>query len=144
MRKEVAQDAFLRAWSNLGRFRGQACFRTWLLAITWNGALSRRRRVGAWFRRRVPIEAAATVAACDAGPDDDLRGRELRAHAARAIEALSPKLRDALLLALSGQFAYGEMAMLLNVPAGTVKWRVSEARKQVRARLAARGYVDAR
>ena len=57
---------------------------------------------------------------------------------------LSPKLRDALLLALSGQFAYGEMAMLLNVPAGTVKWRVSEARKQVRARLGARGSVDAR
>jgi RNA polymerase sigma-70 factor (ECF subfamily) len=69
---------------------------------------------------------------------------ELHAHAIRAIQALSPKLRDALLLVQSGAYQYDEIGRMLGVPAGTVKWRVSEARRKVRARLAALGYVDAK
>jgi DNA-directed RNA polymerase specialized sigma24 family protein len=63
---------------------------------------------------------------------------------AAAIDALSPKLRDALLLAQSGEHDYEAIGTLLKIPVGTVKWRVSEARKKVRARLAALGYIDAR
>jgi RNA polymerase sigma-70 factor (ECF subfamily) len=57
---------------------------------------------------------------------------------------LSPKLRDALLLVQSGEYQYDEIARMLGIPAGTVKWRVSEARRKVRGRLAALGYVDAK
>lgn len=74
----------------------------------------------------------------------DPRACELRAHAARAIEALPPKLRDALLLAASGEYDYGAIAAMLKSPAGTLKWRVAEARKQVRAHLSALGYIDVR
>ena len=47
------------------------------------------------------------------------------------IRALSPKLRDTLLLAASGEYSYDEIAAMLGIPLGTVKWRVAEARRLV-------------
>jgi RNA polymerase sigma-70 factor (ECF subfamily) len=140
--EEAAQDAFLRAWSRLGRFRGDASFRTWLLTIVWNCALSRRRSVVRWWRRHTALNDAAGVAA-DTGRGET-SNREMLRHAAVAIERLTPKLRDALLLAQSGEYDYATIAGMLGTPVGTVKWRVSEARRKVRAQLAALGYVDAR
>ena len=58
------------------------------------------------------------------------------------IRALSPKLRDALLLAQSGEYGYSEIASMLGVPVGTIKWRVSEARKLVKRGLNRRGFQD--
>jgi RNA polymerase sigma-70 factor (ECF subfamily) len=140
--EEAAQDALVRAWQKLGTFRGDAAFRTWLLSIAWNRALSRRRSIGAWFARRAPIEAADRVRGNGAGPHDVLRQRDLEQHVAAAIERLSPKLRDALLLAQSGEYGYDEVAAMLKVPVGTLKSRVFDARRQVKRRLAALGYVN--
>ena len=140
--EEAAQDALVRAWQRLGSFRGDATFRTWLLSIAWNRAMSRRRSLMAWFSRRAPLADADGVAEDRHGPLGMLRHRDLARHATVAIEALSPKLRDALLLAQSGEYGYNEVAAMLKVPVGTVKWRVSEARRQVRQRLAALGFMD--
>ena len=140
--EEVAQDALVRAWRSLDRFRGDASFRTWIIRIAWNQAMTRRRGVLRWFRGATTLEAVTLVTAPRA--EAAAQGRELRAEVAAAIEALSPKLRDALLLAQSGEYGYEEIAAVLGIPVGTVKWRVSEARKKVRAHLVARGVVDAR
>jgi RNA polymerase sigma-70 factor (ECF subfamily) len=139
--EEAAQDAFIRAWSRLDRFRGDASFKTWLLTIAWNTALSRRRSVVQWWKRRTVLDDANEIAGSAPGPDIEARDRELTRHVSRAIELLPPKLRDALLLAQSGDYDYAEIGSMLNVATGTVKWRVSEARKQVRARLQELGYV---
>jgi RNA polymerase sigma-70 factor, ECF subfamily len=141
--EEVAQDTFIRAWNALGRFRGDSSFRTWLLRIAWNRAISKRRGIAGWLRRAMPITDMAEPAA-PAGQHASVSNAELQAHAVRAIQALSPKLRDALLLVQSGEYQYEEIARMLGVPAGTVKWRVSEARRKVRGTLAALGYVDAK
>ena len=141
--EEVAQDTFIRAWNALGRFRGDSSFRTWLLRIAWNRAISKRRGIAGWLRRAMPIADVAEPAA-PAGQHAGVNNAELQAHAVRAIQALSPKLRDALLLVQSGEYQYEEIARMLGVPSGTVKWRVSEARRKVRGTLAALGYVDAK
>jgi RNA polymerase sigma-70 factor, ECF subfamily len=141
--EEVAQDTFIRAWNALGRFRGDSSFRTWLLRIAWNRAISKRRGIAGWLRRAMPIADVAEPAA-PAGQHAGVNNAELQAHAVRAIQALSPKLRDALLLVQSGEYQYDEIARMLGVPSGTVKWRVSEARRKVRRTLAALGYVDAK
>jgi RNA polymerase sigma-70 factor (ECF subfamily) len=140
--EEAAQDALVRAWQKLGAFRGDAAFRTWLLTIAWNRALSRRRSIVAWFARRAPIEAADHVRGDGNGPSEALHEQELARHVAAAIEQLSPKLRDALLLAQSGEYGYDEVAAMLRVPVGTLKSRVFDARRQVKQRLAALGYVS--
>jgi RNA polymerase sigma-70 factor (ECF subfamily) len=140
--EEATQDALVRAWQKLGTFRGDSAFRTWLLTIAWNRALSRRRSIVAWLSRRAPVEAADGVRGDGAGPHDALRQRDLERHVSAAIDRLSPKLRDALLLAQSGEYGYHEVAAMLNVPVGTLKSRVFDARRQVKQRLAALGYVS--
>ena len=64
--------------------------------------------------------------------------RDIRA----AIRALPPKLRDALLLAQSGDYSYEEIGAMLRSPVGTIKWRVSQARRVVRRQLCKRGYGE--
>jgi len=142
--EEVAQDAFIRAWRALDRFRGESSFRTWILRITWNRAISKRRGLAGWFRRATPIDDVAEPAAADDSQHAAVQNAELHAQIVSAIHALSPKLRDALLLAQSGDYQYDEIARMLGVPLGTVKWRISEARRKVREALAALGYVDAK
>jgi RNA polymerase sigma-70 factor, ECF subfamily len=142
--EEVAQDAFVKAWANLGKFRGDSSFRTWVLRIAWNHSMSRRRNVAGWFRRAVPIADVVEPAETRESQDQALCDDELQRNARSAIQGLSPKLRDALLLAQSGDYGYDEIGAMLNIPVGTVKWRVSEARRRVREQLSKLGYVDAR
>ena len=142
--EEVAQDAFIRAWHALGRFRGDSSFRTWILRIAWNRAISRRRSLAGWLRRATPMEDVAEPASVGDSQHVWMQNAELQSHVTRAIQALSPKLRDALLLVQSGDYQYDEIARMLGVPLGTVKWRISEARRKVRETLAVLGYVDAK
>ena len=138
---DAAQDAFVVAWRKLAGFRGDAAFRTWLLTIAWRKALDRRRaRTMFWRRTRTVTSAddADPMDLLDAGtatPERAAIARDLAHRCRDEIQRLSPKLKDALLLAASGEYSYGEIAAMLGVPLGTVKWRVSEARRIVASRM---------
>jgi RNA polymerase sigma-70 factor (ECF subfamily) len=145
--EDAAQDAFLLAFRRLGSFRGEASFKTWLLTIAWHQAINRRRSLGRVWRRMVAPkdqgEAEAVLenlAAAGLTPEGTTAHHQLQQELRRAIRTLSPKLRDALLLAQSGEYTYEEIGTMLNAPLGTIKWRVSEARRVVRLSLHARGY----
>jgi RNA polymerase sigma-70 factor (ECF subfamily) len=149
---DVAQEAFLRAFRRLGSFREASSFKTWLLTITWNQAINRRRASTRGWRRVVPFgpfrdagsSGDAWEPASPASTPEQLAGaEELRCAISRAIAALPRKLRDALLLAQSGDYRYEEIAAMLGAPAGTIKWRVSEARRLVKAELRKQGHRDA-
>ena len=66
---------------------------------------------------------------------------ELQRNVTRLIGTLPKKLRDALLLAGTGEHTYEEISHMLGAPLGTVKWRVSEARRVLKRKLAALGYA---
>jgi RNA polymerase sigma-70 factor (ECF subfamily) len=149
--EDAAQDAFVSAYRHLARFRGDSAFRTWLLTIVWREAINRRRGLAAMWRRlvdRAVREGAEDVLdstpSTDRTPEQLADDRELRGQIRAAIDALTPKLRDTLLLAQSGDYSYEEIGAMLGAPVGTIKWRVSEARRIVRRQLSAQGYVDAR
>ena len=138
---DAAQEAFVVAWRKLSGFRGEASFRTWLLTIAWRKALDHRRaRQIGWRRAKTaagigdpdPIDALPHG---DADPERAMVAQDLARRVREEIGRLSPKLRDALLLASSGEYSYGEIALLLGVPLGTVKWRVSEARRLITSRM---------
>jgi RNA polymerase sigma-70 factor, ECF subfamily len=149
---DAVQEAWIAARDRLADFRGEAAFRTWLLAIVWRKALDRRRAVTRWVRRLVSLDAtpddgglgaAAPLAFLDATaptPERVALGGEQHRAIARLVKALPPKLRDPLLLVGSGDYTYDEAAAMLAVPVGTVKWRVSEARKQLRVKLTRLGF----
>ena len=146
---DVAQEAFVMAYRKLASFRGEAAFRTWLLAITWRKALDRRKSVGRWLRLTVtPAEPDTdAISWIEHMPSDrrsqeeDLAGAQLQQTIRRLIRTLPRKLRDALLLAGSGDYNYSQISFILGVPVGTVKWRVSEARRVLKEKMAAMGHT---
>jgi RNA polymerase sigma-70 factor (ECF subfamily) len=145
---DVAQEAFVLAYRKLAGFRGEAAFRTWLLAITWRKALDRRKSVGRWLRLTVsqadPDSTATNwvehMPADQRSQEEDLAARQLQQAIRRLIRTLPRKLRDALLLAGSGEYSYSQIGFILGVPVGTVKWRVSEARRVLKEKMAAVGH----
>jgi RNA polymerase sigma-70 factor, ECF subfamily len=140
--EDVAQEAFVAAHQHLQDFREDASFKTWLLAIAWRKALTRRRSVRMFVRRFVqPPDQVEWQAPSDSrSQEQSVLDSELRGHLRREIGGLSPRLRDALLLASSGDQSYAEIAEVLGIPPGTLKWRVSEARRRLKERLVALGY----
>jgi RNA polymerase sigma-70 factor (ECF subfamily) len=82
--------------------------------------------------------------AADPAPDALLISRELEAAITQVVKALPGKLRDPFLLAASGDHRYEDIATLLGIPIGTVKWRVSEARRLIRMKLERLGHGDPR
>jgi RNA polymerase sigma-70 factor (ECF subfamily) len=152
---DAVQDAWIAARDRLADFRGDAAFRTWLLAIVWRRALERRRGVGRWLRRLVsldgggrddtqlpgrPAASLALVAGTGPTPERAALAGELQRTVASLVRALPVKLRDPLLLVGSGDYSYEEVAAMLATPVGTVKWRVSEARRQLRVKLTRLGF----
>jgi RNA polymerase sigma-70 factor (ECF subfamily) len=144
--EEAAQDAFVSAFRRIGTFRGESSFKTWLVSIAWRKALTRRRRLQ-WLRFRSatrPVEADGDpldrVAHSGADPQVEALGRDLRARLRGLIRSLPGKLRDPLLLVAGGDYTYEDVAAVLNIPVGTAKWRVSEARRVLREKLARLGY----
>lgn len=146
---DVAQEAFVTAYRKLDGFRGEAAFRTWLLAITWRKAIDRRNSMTRLLRLTVTPPEAAEGAPdiMDTAPDpgrsqeDELAAAELQRTLRRLIASLPKKLRDALLLAGSGEYSYEQISAMLEAPVGTVKWRVSEARRLLKQKLAALGHT---
>jgi RNA polymerase sigma-70 factor (ECF subfamily) len=147
--EDAAQDAFLLAYRRLDSFRGQASFKTWLLTIAWHHAINRRRSLTRMWRRMVEPKAneeveivTAALATSNPTPEQAAAYDQLRRAVRRAIQTLSPKLRDALLLAHAGEYSYQEIGAMLGAPLGTIKWRVSEARRIIRKQLQERGHGD--
>jgi RNA polymerase sigma-70 factor (ECF subfamily) len=87
------------------------------------------------------IESIADSAAL---PDEQLLSRERDLVVAQMIRSLPTRLRDPLLLAATGEHRYEEMAVILGIPLGTVKWRIAEARRVLRDKLARVGFGQER
>jgi RNA polymerase sigma-70 factor (ECF subfamily) len=146
--EDVAQETFVTAYQKLGTYRAEASFKTWVVAIAWRKALDRRSSLSRWWRRtrpgqdatNEPGDAVERVAAGGPSQEDELLGTELSRHIRRLVAGLPAKLRDPLLLIGSGDHSYEEAAAVIGAPVGTVKWRVSEARRLLKRKLARLGY----
>jgi RNA polymerase sigma-70 factor (ECF subfamily) len=149
---EVAQDAFVTAFQKLSGFRGESSFKTWLLSIAWRKALDRRKSVTRWMQRLVtpghhgetgeewdPMERLTSGRRTQ---EEEVMTSDLQRRLKPLIAALPKKLRDALLLAGSGEHSYEEISQMLGIPVGTLKWRVSEARRVLKQKMAGLGYTD--
>jgi RNA polymerase sigma-70 factor (ECF subfamily) len=135
---DITQDAFLRAYKSIGRFQGRSEFFTWLYRIALNRALNVRRNA----RRRITLsidDPRLTMAlAVDAGGDPRraLELRETYTILLRAFDSLTPLLRTTVALTLLQGFSYREAAVVLETTEGTIAWRVHEARRKMRERMA--------
>jgi RNA polymerase sigma-70 factor (ECF subfamily) len=142
--EEVAQDALISAFQKLESFRGEASFKTWLLTITWNRAMDRRRSVGEWLRRFVTPDDDRPFEPPSGGPSHEatLIAEESRREVRRMLLKLPPKYREALMLSASGDHTFDEIGRILGVPTGTAKWRAMEGRRLLKKKLLGRGLVN--
>ncbi|AUC53688.1 RNA polymerase subunit sigma-70 [Sagittula sp. P11] len=125
--EDLAQDLCAALPAKLQSFRGEARLTTWLYRITVNAARDR-------FRRRATYMKATE----GWGDWEQARQAEIAEQAerrdwlTRAMGALSVDLRETLALVLDG-ISQAETAEILGIPEGTVAWRVSDAKKRLRA-----------
>ena len=142
---EAVQDASVAAWQRLNALQDPAAFRSWFLRIVWRKALDRRQSIRPLLERSTlaPSDTEAPApdyASNDPSPDAALLGRELERAITQVVKSLPRRLRDPFLLAASGDHRYNDIASLLGVAEGTVKWRISEARRLIRSKLDRLGY----
>jgi RNA polymerase sigma-70 factor (ECF subfamily) len=133
---DVVQEAYLRAYRGLRRFRGEAQFTTWLYRITANCAstvLSRRSRT----RTEVLSDDDAVP---DLHPDHDPEGRaaseEERALVAEALARLPGRLRQVIVLRDIYDLSHGSIAAELDISEAAAKVRLHRARRKMREYLA--------
>ena len=142
--EEAAQEAILKAFKNLSRFRAESKFSTWLIQIAINEAKMKLRK----DRRHLyeSIEAGQTNEEGDyiprdfadwrAIPSEALEQAELRAALTTALESLPEKYRTVLMLRDVQQMSVAETALALGITEANVKVRLSRARLQMRDALA--------
>lgn len=140
---DIAQESMVRAYRGLAGFDGRSDFFTWLYRITINTGLNHLRGEGRVIRLRRAGEGEVahgggrpeSLGAVQRSPLDQLElSQRLRTVLAEVCE-LSAILRVTLVLAVVEGLPYKTIAEIMEVPEGTVAWRVNEARKQLRARL---------
>ena len=131
--EEVAQDAFVRAWLALARFRGESSFATWLHRIVARRALDRLSELKARRGREVEVEEAERLAdPVGAAPGDfaaAARGRRLE----RLVMKLPAAQRMAVTLYYYEDRSVEQAAAILQLPENTLKTHLARARAALRA-----------
>jgi RNA polymerase sigma-70 factor, ECF subfamily len=135
--EEAAQDAFLRVWRALPRFRAEAAFSTWLHRIALRCALDRAavvRRRGA--RERGLDAAAELTAAADlaAVPAENGAARERRRDLAELVRLLPEAQQAVIALFYEGERSIAETARSLGMNENTVKTHLARGRAALRGR----------
>ena len=139
--EEVAQEAFVAAWRGLPAFRGESKFSSWLYQLTTNAAIDFLRREKR-HRAATPIEDEPEPVSPDT-PQQALEESEVRYALQQALDTLTPEHREIFLLRQMRQLSYEEIGWLLGLEPGTVKSRLSRAKKQLRQILTQKGNLFA-
>ncbi len=133
--QDAAQEAFVRAYRALDRFRDGEPFRPWLLRIAVNAARNRRRSAGR--RHGLELRVGASLSPDAAAPSAE--ASVLAAERRRIlIDAVNKLVTDDRLVIGARYFldlSEAEIATLLGIPRGTVKSRLSRARARLATRL---------
>jgi RNA polymerase sigma-70 factor, ECF subfamily len=141
--EDVVQEAYFRAFANLGNFRGDSSLATWLTRIALNEALGRLRR------QRPTVELSTLDAesqdethvipfplmAANCDPERAVAQREIRSLMERAIDDLPEVFRIVFVMREIEELSIEETAGFLNLPPATVKTRLHRARRLLRQAL---------
>lgn len=134
---DVTQDVFMRLFANLGSFRRESEFGTWVHRLAVNEGLQHLRKV----RRRVvvPLDEAALAPTRRDRESDQVDRKEMLEL---ALARLDDDSRILLHLKEVEQLSYAELAGILEIPEGTVGSRLNRARRDLKDRLLALGWEE--
>lgn len=139
--RDVVQDAYLRAYRGLRKFRGDAQFNTWLYRITANCAASHLAKRSRQSTEQLSDDAAVVDARPDHDPETRLGAAEERARVAAAVAALPWRLRQVIVLRDIYDLPHRSIAGELDISEAAAKVRLHRARRRLREVLDAGGPV---
>lgn len=135
--EDLLQEVLIAVWQGAHRFKGRSKVTTWLFRITHNQAVSWLRQ----HRKELGLDEVPDVATGDDPAEyamENWRAVQLR----RALDQLSPRHRAVLELTFFLGFSYAEIAQIVGCPVGTVKSRMSHARRYLHDALGSMGIED--
>ncbi|MBU1239176.1 sigma-70 family RNA polymerase sigma factor [Myxococcota bacterium] len=146
---DILQEAFVRVFKNLAKFRMESSFNTWFHRILYNLCIDYWRRSG----RRIHMEyddslafdgkGVGTAGGYDAtSPERNNRRKEVVGILEQALDSLSLEHRTAILLREVEGLSYEEIADIIDCPKGTVMSRLHHARKKIVSFMKRYGYVS--
>src|SRR4029078_10266221 len=129
--RDFTQATFIRAFEKIGSFRGESSLSTWLHSIGVSVALNGLRKTKRQRSREAPIEEGITIGSARAEAEAALKER-----LARAIDSLSDKYRTVFVMHDVEGYTHEEISGTLNIPIGTWKHPLLQARRHARTRTA--------
>jgi RNA polymerase sigma-70 factor, ECF subfamily len=126
--EDIVQDSFLRALERIGTLDPTRPFRPWFLRIVVNQALNARRARSVRATEQIPVDLASAAVSPAHAAENALLGEQLRT----ALESLPERQRTIVQLADLEELNSSEIAEILDISAGTVRWHLSQARQALR------------
>jgi len=124
--EEVVQETMTAAWKGASRFAGRSKVSTWIFGIARNQAYT-------LIRKEIRTERVPDISLVEPDPAPGIQRQE---RVARAMERLSDDHREVVFLTFYEGLSYGEIAVVLGIPTGTVKSRMFHAKRQLAEALA--------
>ena len=134
---DLAQDTFLKAYLNIGQFRGQASLQTWLMRIAYNVFYDYKRKVPSNLPPLGEASAADSYGAA-AAPSGARSEGAMDIH--RALSLLRSEERTCITLQLIDGYAIDEIADIMGMPANTVKSHLRRGKERLATFLKKNGY----
>lgn len=132
---DVSQEAFLKAYKNLGSFRFESGFSAWLYRLTYNAAMDfiRRNRDPRTFSMTTDEGGELDLPVEDTGllPEEAAERSDLRRRVREAVDRLPADKREVIVMREFNGMSYEAIAEALGVEEGTVKSRLARARKKL-------------
>jgi len=133
--EDIAQEAFIRVWRGLARFRGDAQFRTWLYRIVTNLCYNKLPNLKAALVALEIDETALNLPDQRQSVEDRIISNELRKTLHRSIDELPDSYRLLLSLRHLQDMSYQEIVQVTGMPLGTVKTGIFRARRMLKTLL---------
>jgi RNA polymerase sigma-70 factor (ECF subfamily) len=133
--EDLAQETFLRAYAQLGTFRGHAKFSTWLHRIAVNTCLNWRQSEARRFR--LQVDCAEEIVTLNGHQETAANSSNQQVQS--ALLKLSAKQRAAIVLTVYDGLNHAEAATILGCPETTVSWRVFAAKRKLKRWLSQNG-----
>jgi RNA polymerase sigma factor (sigma-70 family) len=130
--EECLQESWLAVWQSAASFRGEASVRSWLLGVARRQSHNRLRKNSV---ATVELNESTDVADLTPGVEEQVLAGAQAAELAGAVRTLPEHLREVLVLVLVEELSYQDVGAALEIPVGTVKSRMSHARRRLAAVL---------
>ena len=139
---DLVQETCLRALRSFDRYQTGTNYKAWLFRIMTNvckdiGRREARSPFQSWDDAQVEIVTAKHAQSCKALPEDELQNHEFVKDAHQALLRLPPNIRMVVSLSLLSEHTYSEIALMMNIPVGTVRSRLSRGRLYLQRELLA-------